>query len=124
MRLLIALILAAALSGCSMLSSDASGQKKGFTLWPFGEQSGEDATAYLEYQRTLEKGTKPSYTVSARNTHVSRTISGQLRTTTEGSAYATQIHSESFTLLPNEQKPVLTYPANTRVTYEVTATFQ
>lgn len=107
-----------------MFGSGESGGRKGISLWPFGDKPGEDATAYLEYERTLEKGAKPTYTISARNTHAKRTIAGQIRTTTEGAAYATQVRSDSFTLLPNELKPVLTYPANTRVTYEVTATFQ
>ncbi len=124
MRLLFALFLAATLSGCAMLGFDSTEKNRGLSLWPFGESRGEDATAYLEYQRTRGKGEKARYTVMAHNTHATRTITGQIRTTTEVMVGGTRVDSQVFTLRPNEQKQVLTYPVNARVTYEVTATFQ
>jgi hypothetical protein len=124
MRPLLLLLLAASLGGCSLFHSEEPAKKKGFSLWPFGAEESTDATPYLEYRRTLGKGEAPLYTLTARNAHISRKIVGQVRTTLETESNETKVESESFTLAPNEEKQILVYPANKRVTYEVTAFFQ
>jgi hypothetical protein len=127
MRPLLLLLLTITLGGCSLFHvstpADAPQKKKGFTLWPFGQESG-DATPYLEYRRTRSEGETPVYALTARNSHQTKTITGQIRTTLDTVPNESKVVSDTFTLAPNEEKKLLVYPVNSRVTYEVTATFK
>jgi hypothetical protein len=122
---------AALLSGCSTSGSSggasASEKKKGWTsLLPWGGKAvGGDATPYLEYQRTREEGkTEPLYTLFVRNTHMTGTIEGEMRTTLETGPGDMKMDNQAFTLAPNEQKRLLVYPSRFPLTYEVTASFR
>jgi len=117
------LILATALGGCSMFSSEPS-TKKGWSVWPWKAPSGQDATRYIEYQRTRSEGASGTYTLVARNTHPKRTIEGQMRTTMQISPSDMKVDSQSFVLGPNEPKKLLIYPVKYQLTYEVTAVFR
>lgn len=125
-RLASALLLVAALGGCALFSSDApaGSARKGWTLWPWGDSQVSDATPFIEYQRTRSVEKVPMYTLTARNTHLTKTIEGQMRTTMQTSPSDLKMDSQSFTLAPNEQKKLLVYPARLPLTYEVTATFR
>lgn len=126
----LALILAMAgvLSACSSSKGTAAPEKKkGWTsLLPWGGKAvGGDATPYIEYQRTKMEGkTEPLYTLFARNTHMTKTIAGSMRTTLETAPGDMKMDSQEFTLAPNELKRLLVYPARFPLTYEVTASFQ
>jgi hypothetical protein len=108
-------------------SSDAPSEKRGWTsMLPWGGKSvGGDATPYIEYQRTRSEGqAEPLYTLLARNTHMTKTIEGQMRTTLETSPGDRKMDSQAFTLAPNEQRRMLVYPTRFPLTYEVTASFR
>lgn len=95
-------------------------------MLPWGGKSvGGDATAYIEYQRTHSQGEgEQMYTLIARNTHPTKTIEGQMRTTLQTSPGDMKMDSQSFTLAPNEQRRLLVYPTRFPLTYEVTASFR
>jgi hypothetical protein len=119
------------LSGCSMFGSaegTASAEKKTgwMSLLPWGGKAvGGDATPYLEYQRTKAEGkAEPLYTLFVRNTHMNKTIEGQMRTTLETAPGDMKMDSQDFLLAPNEQKRLLVYPARFPLSYEVTASFR
>ena len=115
------------LGGCSLFQSESSSapDKNGWSLLPWGGKSkGGDATANIEYQRTRSQGEDPLYTLIARNTHLTKTIEGQMRTTMQISPSDMKMDSQSFTLAPNEQKKLLIYPARFPLTYEVSASFR
>jgi hypothetical protein len=121
------LVLGWGLSGCSSSQSESSSApaKKGWSILPWGGTAkGGDATANIEYQRTRSEGAEPLYTLIARNTHGSKSIEGQMRTTMQVSPSDMKMDSQSFTLAPNEQKKLLVYPARFPLTYEVTASFR
>ena len=121
------LVLGLGLNGCSLFQSESSSApaKKGWSILPWGGKStGGDATANIEYQRTRSQGDDPLYTLVARNTHGTKTIEGQMRTTMQISPSDMKMDSQSFTLAPNEQKKLLVYPARFPLTYEVTASFR
>ena len=128
-RFTLALALAITLCGCSLFHSDEPApakKKSGWTsLLPWGGKAvGGDGTPYLEYQRTRSKESETLYTLLVRNTHPSRTIQGNMRTTMETAPGDLKVDSQSFTLGPNEQKRLLVYPTRFQLTYEVTASFQ
>jgi hypothetical protein len=83
-----------------------------------------DATPYLEYQRVRSESDKTSYNLFARNTHVSKTIEGDIRTTLETGPNETKVDSEHFILAPQETKKLAVYPDNVHLTYEVSAFFK
>jgi hypothetical protein len=120
------------LCGCSLFHHDAPvtgggtpvPAKKSFSLWPLGHSGPEDATGYLEYQRTRSGTDKANYTLVARNTHLTKTIEGDIRTTVETAVNETKVDTEHFTLAPNESKKLLTFPEHTHLTYEVSAFFK
>jgi hypothetical protein len=125
------LLLVVCLTGCSLFHHDdpapTSGTtkpKKGFSMWPLGQSGPVDATASLEYQRTRSESDKGSYTLFARNTHLTKTIEGDIRTTVETANNGTKVDTEHFTLGPNETKKLLTFPQDTHLTYEVSAFFK
>jgi len=125
-RLALILLLAAVFGGCSLFRSEEPPRsaKKGWSLWPFGGSQVTDATPSIEYQRTRSKDAEPLYTLAARNTHPTKTIEGQMRTTMQTSPGDMKMDNQSFTLAPNEQKKLLVYPARLALTYEVTANFR
>jgi hypothetical protein len=126
-RVVLVPLLAGVLGGCALFQSDepAPTAKKSWSLWPWGgSQGGGDATPYIEYQRTRSQGAEPTYTLIARNTHMKKTIVGQMRTTMQTSPGDLKVDSQSFTLAPNEPKQLLIYPVRFPLTYEVSATFR
>ncbi len=98
--------------------------KKGLSLWPLGKSGPVDATAFLEYQRGRSATDKTNYTLVVRNTHLNKTIEGDIRTTVETASNETKVDTEHFTLAPNEAKKLLTFPEHTHLTYEVSAFFK
>ena len=98
--------------------------KKGFSLWPSGHRGPVDATGFLEYQRTRSESNRANYTLVVRNTHLTKTIDGDIRTTVETAVNETKVDTEHFTLAPNETKRLIVYPESTHLTYEVTAYFK
>ena len=126
----IALLLVVALSGCSLFRSDEPAQaqtpppKKKSSFWLLGNRGPQDATAYLEYQRTRAGADKSQYALLVRNTHVTKAIEGDLRTTIETGPNESKVDTTHFALAPNETKKLLVYPATTQLTYEVTAFFK
>jgi hypothetical protein len=124
-RLALAAALAIGWSACSWLHTDTPAVSEGGTtrsFWPF--EGSNDATPYLEYRRTRSHGAEPLLTLTARNTHMKKTIEGQMRTTMQISPSDMKMDSQSFTLAPNEQKTLLVYPERFHLTYEVTANFK
>lgn len=120
---------AAAFGGCSLFHSDDAAapekKKKGWSILPWGgKATGGDATGYIEYQRSKSDGSEPLYTLTARNTHMTRSIEGQMRTTMQTTPNDMKMDNQSFTLGPNEVKKLLIYPARFPLTYEVTASFK
>ncbi len=127
LRFVVLIVCVVGLGGCSMFRSpDQPVEKKGWTsMLPWGGKStGGDATPYIEYQRTRSEGGEPMYTLLARNTHMTKTIEGQMRTTLQTAPGDMKMDSQTFTLAPNEQKRLLVYPARFPLTYEVTASFR
>ena len=119
------------LGGCSLFHADdapvsAAPAKKGWTsILPWGGTSGGgDATPYIEYHRTRTNEGVPMYTLTAHNSHLTKTIQGQMRTSMETGPGDMKVDSQSFTLTPNEEKKLLVYPARFPLTYEVTASFR
>jgi hypothetical protein len=133
-RSLIILTITVFLGGCSMFHHDSAAptesatttttEKKGFSLWPLGHKGPADATPYLEYQRVRSESDKSSFNLFARNTHLSKTIEGDIRTTLETGPNETKVDSEHFTLAPQETKKLAVYPDNVHMTYEVSAFFK
>jgi len=64
------------------------------------------------------------FTLTARNTHLTKAIEGQMRTTMQPTAGDLKVDNQSFTLAPSEEKKLLIYPARIPLTYEVTAFFR
>ena len=116
------MLVAAVLSGCSASSADGAtaSPRKRWSLWPWGGAK-RDATAYIEYQRTKKDAL---YILTARNTHLTRTIEGQMRTMMQTGPGDLKVDSQSFTLGPSVEKKLLIYPARLPLTYEVTAAFK
>lgn len=106
-----------------MFGSNSSSRKSS-SIWPFKGGAGQDATAYIEYQRSRSEGSDATYTLVARNTHPKRTIEGQMRTSMQISPSDMKVDSQSFVLGPNEPKKLLIYPTKYQLTYEVTAVFR
>jgi hypothetical protein len=125
-----ALFLAVVLSGCSLFHSDEAAQaqsdppKKKSSFWPLGNQSPQDATPYLEYQRSHTEADKSQYVLFVRNTHANEAIVGDIRTTIEMGPGDSKVDTTHFTLAPNETKKLLVFPKTTQLSYEVTAVFK
>ncbi|MEP6672715.1 MAG: hypothetical protein ABJF10_26360 [Chthoniobacter sp.] len=127
-----ALLLLLALSGCSMFESEASMQlheppppkKKDSAWWKLGNSGPQDATASLEYQRMHSETDKSLVALVVRNTHLNKTIEGDMRTTIETGSNESKVDTIHFVLAPNDSKKVLVYPASIHMTYEVTAFFK
>jgi hypothetical protein len=110
-----ALFLMVALSGCSLFHSDPTAHAR---------TTPKDATAYLEYQRMHSDADKSLYALFVRNTHLSKAIEGDIRTTIETGPGESKVDTTHFSLAPNETKKLLVYPKTTQMTYEVTAFFK
>lgn len=130
-RLALALLLAGACGGCASSHSEAPAkpQKRAWyspaNLWPWrGSTKPQDATAHLEYHRTRSEKEGGLYTLTARNSHPTKTVVGQMRTTMETAPNQLTLDAQSFTLGPNEEKRLLVYPSRFRLSYEVTAVFR
>jgi len=119
------------LSGCSLFHHDpptssfgTPAPKKGFSLWPLGKHGPVDATPYLEYRRVPSEAEKGSFMLLARNTHVSKSIEGDIRTTMETGPNQSKVDTTHFTLGPQETKKLVVFPEHTTLTYEVSAFFK
>ena len=128
-----ALLLVAALTGCSYFYNDMPTEaqeaptpppEKKSSFWPVGHHAPQDATASLEYQRTRTGADKSSFALLVRNTHLKKTIEGDVRTTIETGPGQSKVETTHFTLAPSETKQLLVYPKTTQMTYEVTAFFK
>lgn len=95
-----------------------------FSWWPKGKSGPQDATEYLEYQRVHSESDKALTALFIRNTHLSKTVEGDIRTTIETGPGQSKVDNMHFYLGPNETKKVLVYPTNTRMSYEVSAFFK
>ncbi len=91
---------------------------------PWGGSRAEDAIPHLEYRKAREEGERRVYSLSARNTHPTKTIVGEVRMTLETAARETKVLSKTFTLAPNETEKLIVYPEACRLSYEVTAAFK
>jgi len=122
------LLLVVMLSGCSLFHKDEpapnSTAKKKSSWWPLAHHGPTDATPYLEYRRTRAEDEKAMYALFVRNTHQSKTVEGEIRTTIETATNETTVDTSHFTLGPNETKKLLVYPDKFHLTYEVTANFR
>ena len=110
-------------SEASMQSQEAQPKKKS-AWWKLGYDSPRDATAYLEYQRMYSETDKALVALYVRNTHATKSIEGDIRTTIETGANETKVDTTHFTLSPNDSKKLLVYPGSIHMTYEVTAFFK
>ncbi|MEI9892615.1 MAG: hypothetical protein WDN28_01510 [Chthoniobacter sp.] len=124
-----ALLLFVVLSGCSLFESEGTVQeappkKKSSAWWKLGNHGPQDATAYLEYQRIHSETDKALVALVVRNTHLNKSIEGDLRTTIETGTNESKVDTIHFSLGPNDSKKMLVYPANIHLTYEVTAFFK
>ena len=123
-----ALLLILALSGCSLFSGggdDGSApKKKSSSLWPLGKKGPQDATEYLEYQRVHSEKDKSLIALVVRNTHASKSIEGDVRTTIETGTNESKVDTMHFSLGPNDSAKLLVYPASTHLSYEVSAFFK
>ena len=123
-----ALLLILALSGCSLFSGggDDGGalKKKSSSLWSLGKKGPQDATEYLEYQRVHSEKDKSLIALVVRNTHSSKSIEGDVRTTIETGLNESKVDNMHFSLGPNDSARLLVYPASTHLTYEVSAFFK
>jgi hypothetical protein len=98
--------------------------KKKFSVWPLGNSGPQDATEYLEYQRVHSEKDKSLTALLVRNTHLTKTIEGDVRTTIETGTNESKIDTTHFTLGPSDSKKLLVYPSSTKLSYEVTAFFK
>lgn len=89
-----------------------------------GHRGPVDATPYLEYERVRSESDKTSFNLFARNTHLSKTIEGDIRTTLETGPNETKVDTTHFTLGPQETKKLAVYPDSVHMTYEVSAFFK
>ncbi len=105
-------------------AADTGASKGMFSWWPKGKSGPQDATEYLEYQRVHSEKDKALTALFMRNTHLNKSIEGDIRTTIEIGPGQSKVDDMHFSLGPNETKKVLVYPANTRMTYEVSAVFK
>ncbi len=122
-----ALLLVLLLSGCSLFSGggdDGGAPKKKSSIWPLGTKGPQDATEYLEYQRMHSEKDKSMIALVVRNTHLTKTVEGDVRTTIETGPGESKVDNMHFTLGPSDSAKLLVYPANTRLTYEVSAFFK
>jgi hypothetical protein len=122
-----ALLLILALSGCSLFSGGGDGgepKKKSSSLWPLGKKGPQDATEYLEYQRMHSEKDKSLIALIVRNTHSSKSIEGNVRTTIETGPNESKVDTMHFSLGPNDSSKLLVYPASTHLSYEVSAFFK
>jgi hypothetical protein len=122
-----ALLLVLVLSGCSLFSGggdDGGAPKKKSALWPLRKGGPQDATEYLEYQRVHSEKDKSMIALVVRNTHPSKTVEGDVRTTIETGVNESKVDNMHFSLGPSDSAKLLVYPANTRLTYEVSAVFK
>jgi hypothetical protein len=121
-----ALLLVLLLSGCSLFSGggDDGAPKKKSSLWSLGLKGPQDATEYLEYQRVHSEKDKSMIALVVRNTHTSKTVEGDVRTTIETGPGASKVDNMHFSLGPSDSAKLLVYPASTRLTYEVSAFFK
>jgi len=83
-----------------------------------------DATSFLEYQRVRSDTDKGSYILIARNTHLTKSVEGDIRTTMETAPGETKSDTTHFTLAPQETKKLVVFPEHTILTYEVSAFFK
>ncbi len=119
-----------ALSGCSMFQSDAPApaqpapKKKSAWWWPLGSHGPRDATAYLEYQRKHSESDKSLVALYVRNTHPTKAIEGDVRTTIETGPGESKVDNTHFSLGPSDSKKIFVYPATTQMSYEVSAFFK
>jgi len=124
---ILALLSILALSGCSLFSGgDDSGapKKKSSSLWPLGNKGPQDATEFLEYQRVHSEKDKSLIALIVRNTHSSKSVEGDVRTTIETGPNQSKVDNMHFSLGPNDSAKLLVYPASTHLTYEVSAFFK
>jgi hypothetical protein len=125
-----ALLAAIVLSGCSMFHHDdadpsqATASKKKFSLWPLGKGGPQDATEFLEYERIHSEKDKALTALVVRNTHPSKTIEGDIRTTIETGMNESKIDTSHFSLGPSDSKKLLVFPTSTKLSYEVSAFFK
>lgn len=108
----------------SSASTDTAAPKKKFSWWPLGIHGPQDATEYLEYQRVHSEKDKALTALFIRNTHLNKSIEGDIRTTIETGSNESKVDNMHFSLGPNETKKVLVYPTSTRLSYEVSAFFK
>jgi hypothetical protein len=59
-----------------------------------------------------------------RNTHPSKTVEGDVRTTIETGPGQSKVDNMHFSLGPSDSAKLLVYPASTQLTYEVSAVFK
>jgi hypothetical protein len=59
-----------------------------------------------------------------RNTHSSKSVEGDVRTTIETGLNQSKVDNMHFSLGPNDSAKLLVYPASTHLTYEVSAFFK
>jgi hypothetical protein len=132
-RSLSVLILAGVLTGCSFFHHDPAAPastlatpapKKGFSLWPGKNRGPVDATPFIEYQRVRSETDKSSFILLARNTHESKTIEGDIRTTVDAGQNDSRMETSHFVLAPQETKKLSAYPDQSKMTYEVSAFFK
>jgi hypothetical protein len=83
-----------------------------------------DATEYLEYQRQHSEKDKSLLALYVRNTHLTKPVEGDIRTTIETGPNESKVDNMHFSLGPNDTKKLLVYPASTRMSYEVSAFFK
>ena len=125
-----ALLLFVALSGCSLFHGDEPAQaqgappKKKLSLSSLVNRGPQDATPYLEYQRVHSETDKSLVGLVVRNTHPTKSIEGDVRTTIETGANESKVDTTHFALAPADSKKLLVFPASTHLSYEVTAFFK
>jgi hypothetical protein len=130
LRYIALLLLALALGGCSLFAPDTPAQsqqpppKKNSAWWKLGSHGPQDATAYLEYQRMHSETDKALVALVVRNTHLTKSIEGDIRTTIETGSNESKVDNIHFSLSPNDSKKMLVYPASIHMTYEVNAFFK
>jgi hypothetical protein len=125
-----ALLLFVALSGCSLFHGDEPPAEAGGTPakkkspWKLVNRGPEDATPYLEYQRVHSETDKSLVGLVVRNTHPTKSIEGDVRTTIETGSNESKVDTTHFALAPADSKKLLVFPASTHLSYEVTAFFK
>lgn len=129
LRYTASLLIAFTLCGCSLWpwggdDNGAAPKKKSSSFWPLGHKGPQDATEYLEYQRVHSEKDKSLIALVVRNTHASKTVEGDVRTTIETGPNESKVDNMHFSLGPNDTAKLLVYPASTHLTYEVSAFFK